>query len=58
MSFMHTTRFDRAYADLVQAWERHHHLRRRGASFAELIDSRRLLDERRLAAARVRRDVV
>ncbi len=49
-----TTAFDQAYHDLVRAWERHHHLRRTGAPFAELLDARRALEARRLAAARLR----
>lgn len=47
--------FDQAYHELVRAWDRHYRLRRNGASFNELLDARRVLTEKRLAAARLRR---
>ncbi len=49
-----TTAFDQAYHDLVRAWERHHHLRRAGAPFAEVLDARRALNAKRMAVARLR----
>ncbi len=46
--------FDQAYHELVRAWDRHYQLRRSGAPFNELLNARRELVAKRLAAARLR----